>query len=254
MSSLKARWMMVTREGLQRALRATDTLGSVVQTMKALASVRIVQVRRAVVSLDAAVATLELAFVALLRHQPQFARPAALPADAPWALIVFGSDHGLCGPFNDRIARHAQRVMARSQPPHGTLAVGRRLRPRLERLGYPVAETLTLPASLPAVEMAVMQVLDRIERWREQGVMRVWVLHQRPQGTARYAPHGVQLLPLDDAWLRGLRDRRWPTRALPMLGVEVPAMLYGLVRQHLTLMLVRAFAASQAAENGARLV
>jgi F-type H+-transporting ATPase subunit gamma len=244
---------MATREGLQRALRATETLGSVVQTMKALASVRIVQVRRAVVALDASVANLELAFMGLLRHQPELARARPLPEGAPWALVVFGSDHGLCGPFNERIAVHAERLVARTTVPLFILALGRRLRPRLLRRGLLVGEGMGLPASPGVLDVAVMRLLDRLMAWRADGVERVWVLHQRPQGGARYTAHGVQLLPLDAVWLRSLQARPWPTRALPLLESGASVTLSALVRQHLTLTLARAFAASQAAENGARL-
>lgn len=68
-----------------------------------------------------------------------------------------------------------------------------------------------------------------------------------------YRPSTVQLLPLDAAWLRELRDRPWPSRRVPMTGLDGPRLLEGLVRQQLTHVLVRAFAASQAAENAARL-
>jgi F-type H+-transporting ATPase subunit gamma len=244
---------MATREGLQRSLRATETLGSVVQTMKALASVRIVQVRRAVVALDAAVANLDLAFMALLRQRPELAQVRPLPTSAAWALAVFGSDHGLCGPFNERMAVHAERVVERTTPPLRTLALGRRLRPRLLRRGLAVNEAMGLPASPAALDAAVVRLLDRVLAWRAEGVERVWVLHHRPHGGARYEAHGVQLLPLDTAWLRELRARPWPTRALPMLSEPADQTLSALVRQHLMLTLVRAFAASQAAENSARL-
>ena len=60
---------MATREVLRRQLRSTETLRSVVGTMKALASVRIGQVRRADRALAMSEATLERGFQALVQRE-----------------------------------------------------------------------------------------------------------------------------------------------------------------------------------------
>lgn len=248
---------MATRDVLRRQLQSTETLGKVVQTMKALATVRIGQVRRASVALDTSVATLELAFQALLRTRPDLASNRGRTDDAGWAAIAVGSDHGLCGPFNDRLARFAAErfaPLAASAGPPRLIVVGRRVRPRLAALGYAAERTLPLPAGVDATDVAVARLLDQVEAWQaEHGAFRVLVVHHHPTGGVGYAPEATQLLPLDVAWLRDLRDRPWPTPCLPLAGVADERLLGGLVRQHLAHVLARAFAASQAAENAARL-
>ncbi len=248
---------MATREVLRRRVQSTETLQSVVQTMKALATVRIGQVRRAVKALDASAETLELAFRALLRREPELAAYLLPPDSGAWAAVLFGSDHGLCGPFNERLARHAHAWLEPLTERHGPprlMVAGRRLRPRLGAFGYEVERVLTLPGSVDAIDDAVLQIVDQIETWqRDHGVARVLVAHHRPTTGVSYRPHTLQLLPLDLEWLRELRGRPWPTNQLPMLGLEGEELLRGLVRQQLAMLLVRAFAASQAAENAARL-
>jgi len=248
---------MATRDVLRRQIQSTQTLRSVVQTMKALATVRIGQVRRAATALDASVATLELAFQALLRLRPDLAAFPGPAEDGPWAAIAVGSDHGLCGPFNDRLARYAVTRFerrARVAGPPRLLVAGRRLRPRLALLGYAAERTLSLPAGVGATDVAVARLLDQVEAWQaDPGVSRVLVVHHRPTTGVGYRPEATQLLPLDVGWLRELRDRPWPTTCLPMAGVDETRLLRGLVRQHLAHVLARAFAASQAAENAARL-
>jgi F-type H+-transporting ATPase subunit gamma len=248
---------MATRDVLRRQIQSTQTLRSVVQTMKALATVRIGQVRRAATALDASVATLELAFQALLRLRPDLAAFPGPAEDGPWAAIAVGSDHGLAGPFNDRLARYAVtrfERLARAAGPPRLLVAGRRLRPRLALLGYAAERTLSLPAGVGATDVAVARLLDQVEAWQaDPGVSRVLVVHHRPTTGVGYRPEATQLLPLDVGWLRELRDRPWPTPCLPMAGVDETRLLRGLVRQHLAHVLARAFAASQAAENAARL-
>ncbi len=248
---------MATREVLRRQVQSTETLRSVVQTMKALATVRIGQVRRAAIALDVSVATLELAFQALLRTRPDLASYPGPAEDGAWAAIAVGSDHGLCGPFNDRLARFAAtrfERLARVAGPPRLLVVGRRLRPRLAGLGFDAERTLPLPAGVDATDVAVARLLQQIEAWQtEQAAGRVLVVHHHPTSGVGYRPDAQQLLPLDLGWLRGLRDRPWPTPCLPLAGVDDERLLRGLVRQHLAHVLARAFAASQAAENAARL-
>jgi F-type H+-transporting ATPase subunit gamma len=248
---------MATRDVLRRRLQSTETLRSVVQTMKALATVRIGQVRRAVAALDVSAATLELAFQVLLRHRPDLALHAPPRRSTAVCAVLCGSDHGLCGPFNERLARHAAEALSAISaidPAPSLMIAGRRLRPRLARLGYEAERVVHLPANLDAIEAAVAEVVERIESWQEErAVDRVFVIHHQPTSGVAYAPRTVQLLPLDAAWLLELRERPWPSPRLPMAGLEADRLLRGLVRQYLALVLVRAFAASQAAENAARL-
>ena len=225
--------------------------------MEALATVRIGQVRRAVTALDASAATLELAFQVLLQREPELAAGLLPRGSGAWAAVVFGSDHGLCGPFNDRIARHASALFAElgnDEAPPALLAAGRRLRPRLAVLGYRAERVIQLPSSVDATEDAVATVVAQVETWQaERGVDQVFVIHHQPTSGIGYRPRTVQLLPLDVAWLRELRARPWPSPRVPMAGLDGPRLLRGLVRQQLAHVLVRAFAASQAAENAARL-
>jgi F-type H+-transporting ATPase subunit gamma len=248
---------MATRDVLRRRLQSTETLRSVVQTMKALATVRIGQVRRAVAALDASAATLELAFGVLLRHRPDLASFAPQRRSTAVGAVAFGSDHGLCGPFNERLARHAAEVLAgiaTADPTPSLMVAGRRLRPRLARLGHEPERVVHLPANVDAIEDAVVEVVDQIEAWQEErAIDRVFVIHHQPTSGIGYRPRTVQLLPLDAAWLNELRERPWPSPRLPMVGLGEERMLRALVRQYLAHVLVRAFAASQAAENAARL-
>jgi F-type H+-transporting ATPase subunit gamma len=243
--------------GIQRRLASAETLHTVVGTMKTLASVRIGHYRRAVAALDDSNRTIELALQTLLRLYPELLEVDAPDERSSLAAVAFGSDRGLCGPFNDRVARHAHGLLQARVEPGGDvalLAVGRRMRSRIERFGWPVEGRVDPPGSLAAVEGAMMEVLSRIDRWREQGrAERLFLVHARPVSGADYQPYALQLLPLDPSWLHALHDRSWPSRRLPVAFGDGHELLRGLLRQLVAHALVRAFAASQAAENAARL-
>lgn len=240
-----------------RKLDSARTLASVVGTMKTLAAVRIGQYRRAVHALEASDRTLELALQTMLRAHPELLEGGDAPQDGRVAAVVFGSDRGLCGPFNERVAQHASGLLAARTAdgaPARVLAVGRRMRTRLAARGWPAERRVEPPGSLEAVDVAASRVLETVDRWRAQGsAERLFLVHARPTSGLRFEPYALQLLPLDRAWLRSLRDRAWPSRRLPVPFHDGRELVRGVVRQLVAHALVRAFAASQASENAARL-
>jgi F-type H+-transporting ATPase subunit alpha len=122
---------METLESLSDALETTGDIGSIVRTMKALSSVSIRQYERAEEAMADYARTVELGLTALLHDAatPGLPLPAPLSGEAgPSALIVIGSDRGLCGRYNDAVARFA---LARGL----TNGPGRPLRDRRARRG-----------------------------------------------------------------------------------------------------------------------
>jgi F-type H+-transporting ATPase subunit gamma len=92
---------MPTLEGLRRQIDTATDLSSVVTTMKTLAAVSIHQYERAVEALAEYNRTIELGFQIALTGEP-----LRLDADQPpgkTAAVVFGSDQGMCGQFNEAI-------------------------------------------------------------------------------------------------------------------------------------------------------
>ncbi len=258
---------------VRRRLDSAETLGTVVTTMKTLASVRIGQYRRSVAALEASSTTLDLALQAVVTLYPELLEDAAVPAGSSLAAVVFGSDRGLCGHFNERVAQHAAQTLPAPQLTDGEgspsvsrsreapaddapaiLAVGRRMVPRLRARGLHVEQQVRPPGALDTVDTAVMDVLVHVDAWRSAArADRLLLIHAQPTSAAAYEPRVVQVLPLDTAWLRTLRGRPWPTKRLPMAISDAHDLVQGVVRQRIAHALVRAFAASQAAENAARL-
>jgi F-type H+-transporting ATPase subunit gamma len=240
-----------------RRLDAAETLHTVVSTMKTLASVRIGQYRHAVAALEDSNRTIELALQTLLRLNPELLEAEGEREASSLAVVTFGSDRGLCGPFNERVAQHAHGLLAArtvADREATLLAVGRRMVRRMEGRGWTVEGSVEPPGSLAAVEGAMMEVLRHVDRWREEGrAERLFLVHARPTSGASYEPYALQLLPLDPSWLQALHDRAWPSRRLPVAFGDARELLRGLLRQLVAHALVRAFAASQASENAARL-
>lgn len=246
---------MQTAETIRARLETVEDLRSIVRTMKALAAVSIRQYEDAVTSLAEYARGVDLGMQVLLRSRPRTLRELSGPRAVRPGIIVFGSDQGLCGAFNEQIAaRFLQwRSTGASVPIGPVLAVGTRIGARLSDGGVALDDTLTLPASAPYLTVLVNDMLRHIDAWRASGAADgVHLYFNRPDRRAIYRPHHEVLLPLDLDRLRALAAAPWRPRALPALSTDWETLFSAVVREHLFVSLHRALAESLASEHGAR--
>ncbi len=248
---------MQTIESLRRKIENAEDLLSVVTTMKALAAVNIRHYERAVESLVEYNRTVEMGLHIVLSAQDGHGVTAKPASYHRLGAILFGSDQGLCGQFNDRIATHALDVLEGrpEQADHTTLlSVGGRTAALLEEARLPAQEILPTPGGLAGITPLVQDLLVHIEHWRaDEDIDHVLIFHNRPLGGAMYAPITTQLLPLDLDWLQSLEEERWPSKTLPTFTMEWDRLFAALIRQYMFVALYRASAESLASEDAARM-
>jgi F-type H+-transporting ATPase subunit gamma len=247
---------METLETLGKRIGTTEDLQSIVSTMKALSAVSIHQYEEAAEALQDYSRTIELGLIAALRGgRPPTAERT--PARGRTLVVVFGSDHGLCGRFNHELVRFVgkdlhERGMAGDAAEH--LVAGARAGGLLETAGASIRAVYPLPgtvAGLTQTAYAILRAID--ERRAEAPVSRVRLYHNRRTAESTADPRGGQLWPLDPDWLDRLAGQKWPSRALPAVTLETATLLAALVRQQLFIGLFRAGAESAASEHATRL-
>ena len=235
---------------LQRKLSSAGELKSVVRTMKAIAAASITRYERAVEALALYDQTVQRGLYVALREQSGWPDQPARPRQAA---ILFGSDQGLVGQFNEDLQRHALAQLAAGVPAD-IWVVGERLRDRMEDEGIVLAGHFSVPGSIPAITGLVARLLAVIEPWQhaEPGAT-VTVFHHRPRTGELYAPHSTRLWPTDVAWRQRLLAQRWPGHRVPQVFGEPARVLGGLIREYLFVSLYRVCAESQASEHASRL-
>ncbi len=248
--------MTDTLESLRRKIDGATELDAVVRTMKALAASSIVQYERAVHSLDDYYRTVELGLVAWLRNTGAaiYSDSGARANKGATGAVVFGSDQGLVGQFNEVLADFAVNGLGNMPGAKNIWAVGERVQGYLADAALPVTGNFPVPSSIAAITSLVGRILIEIETQREQGkVAQVYLFHNRPKSGAVYAPVIQRLLPLDVTWERRLAGLPWPTKNLPEVVVGGESTLQALIREYLFISLFRACAESLASENASRL-
>ena len=206
-----------TTEFLKRRIQSAQDLLGVVKTMKALAAVSIRQYQRAVESLLEYNRTVEMGLQIVLKKSsetvfPSRAKPTYLGA------IVFGTDQGLCGQFNNNIVLHAIEGLKKSGVETENrilISVGMRPADILIDSGQPVFEVLTTPGSTSGITSMVQDITLLLEDWRfKKQVGLMYLFYNEYISGATYRPKTLRILPIDEIWLKDLTSRAWESKTL----------------------------------------
>jgi F-type H+-transporting ATPase subunit gamma len=249
--------MSNTIVSLRRKIHSAGNLQSVVRTMKALAASSISQYEQSVRALGDYYRIVELGLGVCFRASDPASRMVdgtSRTETCSIGAVVFGSDQGLVGQFNDQVADYALETLASLTVKPLIWAVGERVHARLHDHGVPLAGLLTVPHSVNAITPLVGQILLETEARRSEGqIDELHLFHNRPTTRAVYAPVHQRLLPLDETWRRKLAELPWPTGNLPEVMGRDTKTLRALLREYLFVSLYRACAESLASENASRL-
>ncbi len=250
---------MPALELLQRQITTAQELQSVVKTMKVLAAASIHQYEQAVESLAEYTRTIEMGLQIVLREGNYIALSStATHSQNPLhGVIVFGSDRGMCGQFNEQIAQYTVTQihhLSLSTTEPKVLAVGARVISSLEAAGVAIAENLMMPTSIAGITSMVQELLLHIEMWQFQlQISQIFLFYNKPHSNTTYESHTLQLLPIDEKWLQNLQQQRWLGRTLPTLTMDWSQLFAALIKQYLFISVYRALAESLASENASRL-
>jgi len=208
---------------LRRKIDSAADLQSVVRAMKAQAAASVGQYATSVAALGDYARTVELGLGACFRQgrRTEAARPSRPAAGSrPIRAVVFGSDQGLVGRFNDTVAEYAAQVLSTQRQGLQVWAVGERMRASLADSGMPAIDTFAVPATVQAITRLVTEILvkvvDTMPSTAESAApSELRLFYNRPTTGSAYVPVDQRLLPLDDAWRLELARRPWPTKFLP---------------------------------------
>jgi len=249
---------METQESLRGKLGGAEDLKSVVRTMKAVAASNIGQYEKAVDSLSDYYRTVSLGIIAYLRQEkinsiiekkgPKGNNKKLICA------IVFGSDQGLVGQFNDSLTEFVYQSLQALTGKKEIWAVGERVQLLLSDIGFNTSKLFSVPGSVNAITPLVQQILTQSEEvFNNNKTNEVYIFHNQPKSAANYIHTVQRLLPLDEKWRQSLTALKWPTKLIPQVIGGVKPTLLALIHEYLFTSLFKACAESSASENASRL-
>ncbi len=247
---------MDTLESLRRKIGSAGELEAVVKTMKAMAAGNISQYEMATTSLNDYYQNVKLGMVAYLMKKEQYSikKEDTHKQEESICAIVFGSDQGLVGQFNDVLSDFTIQSLQKLDGKREIWSVGERVQERLSDSKFKAEKLFSVPNSVSAITSLVEQLLISIESAREQDKINgFYIFYNSPKIGGGYEPVSQRLLPLDANWKHDLDKDQWPTKKIPQVIGGMDSMLSALIREYLFVSIFKASAESLASENASRL-
>jgi F-type H+-transporting ATPase subunit gamma len=244
-------------EALRNRVDGANDLQAIVRTMKAMSASSITQYENAVLALNSYYETVQLGLNACFKdagtaHFTQLSKKAKKMA----VVIVFGSDQGLVGQFNDQLAHYVKLALADIDAEKKIWVVGERMFGRLQNQGMDLEKCFGVPSSVGGVSPLIGDLLLATEHlWGSDLQSPLYLFHHRPRlQSGQYEPAIRQLLPIDLAWQQAFEEKNWDGPSLPETLGTNELTLRALIREHLFVSLYQSSAESLACENASRLI
>ncbi|MBU2945336.1 F0F1 ATP synthase subunit gamma [Zobellia uliginosa] len=250
---------MDSLESLTRQITGAKELNSIVRTMKAMAAANIGQYERAMESLDDYWTNVSLGLVAYLKaigldKQDSRQNENTIKREKSICAIVFGSDQGFVGQFNDSLSQYVQESLSTHGGKLEIWTVGVRVPLLLADMGMTVTKQFNLPNSINAITALIGSILVQVEENQENGnVDEYYLFHNHLVNEGSYEQEKLRLLPLDAEWRQEKAQLKWPTQKQPEVIGDSSKLIRRLIREYLFVTLYKTCTESLASENLSRL-
>ena len=237
-------------QGIKNSINSAENLQSIVGTMKAHASSNINQFQ------DAAKASMEyrnvldMSLYVILSDEDEIT-PLEEVDEGEILHIVFGSDHGLAGRFNERISSFALEKIPKGEN-NKIIIIGQQILQRL-RGDFDIYKSFTQPQTTDTISSMVNKILLEIDELRDKTpVEEIILYYNRPEDNSTFVEDTEILFPIDLFELA--KDTVvWDSKRIPTYFAEKEQIVSDLIRQYFFITLYRAFCFSLASENTSRL-
>lgn len=177
------------------------------------------------------------------------------PNNALPVIVALGSDHGLCGNYNETVAAEVARHVSQDQMPH-IICVGAQMEDALIGLGIATEPSLLPPATadgLGRLARELVQQLDEVDQRTGLGAINAVLVYTRRADHGQNSPVSQRLLPVDQTLMDALAEKTWTSNSLPQFNIPADELLAVLIRNLLFADLFSAAAEALVTENAARL-
>lgn len=247
---------MDTLQSLNRKLEGANDLKSVVRTMKAVSASNIGQYETAIKSLTDYYNTILLGLAAFFGSENNVIIENKLSTykNKNICAIVFGSDQGLVGRFNDSLANFASKSLLNKPGKKVIWSIGERMQLLLLDEGFKTSKHFSVPNAVKAITPLIGHILTNIEVFdNNEELNDFYIFYNQTKASGGYTQIEKRLLPLDEKWKQSLDDISWNTKQIPQIIGESKITLQTFISEYLFVTLFRASVESLASENASRL-
>jgi len=232
--------MRSTRE-IEERIRRFQEIGKIVLSMKSIASMNVQRAHLLIDNLRGYEEEITLSIKTILSHFPE----VRLSFEGEErVIVVYGSDQGLCGLFNERIGNFVKRRFQGDDGIHLVL-VGKKLGDVIQER---VLRVLGAPVSYESIYAHASELIELIsEMYLGGNIGEVYLAYNEFRGIGSYAPRLRKVVPFE---VKREEIYTFP----PITDMPPEEILSGLVVEYLYSNLYSAYLESFLSENGVRLM
>jgi F-type H+-transporting ATPase subunit gamma len=231
---------------VQTRLETLHELREIVVAMRAMAAARVQEAQAAIDGTRAYARVVADAIAEALPLLPRAPARGIAPGNAPQGIVVFMTEHGFTGAFNDELVDAARHAMDGEE---ALFVIGSRGHALVEERGLTPAWATQMAVHAGAVTQSARRIADELyRRFARGGLAGVDMLYFRDRGGGRRMLERHSLLPVDLKQY-GMRHRDQP----PLTNLPPQTLLDGLLAEYVFAQFAHAAMESFASENGARL-
>lgn len=249
---------METLDSLKKTLNTSKSIKQVVSTMKALSATSIKKYEKMVKILFAYKNNIELALQAMMIYGNN-----VNISDIDYfkntgnknLSIVFGSNQGLCGRFNDRIKNFILEDIEDEIDKNEIIVVGERLYNLMSITKLNIIKSIYLPNLVEISSDTIFDILQIIdEKLKTKTINNVFIYYTANDGSANGTLTKIRLIPIDKRIFENAKNRVWPTNNIPYWQINDKILMSDLLKQYISITLNNALVNSIASEQKNRLI
>ena len=250
---------METLDNLKKTLDTSKSIKQVVSTMKALSGANIKKYEKIVKVLYAYRSNIELALQALMMYNDvninelDFVKNSKDKKEKNLA-IIFGSNKGLCGRFNDKIMNFVVDDI-KSSDKTKIIIVGERLNMLMSNTKLNIEKSIPVPNSIDNISSTIFDILEVIEKEiKNKTSDKVFLYYIANDDTMNGTLTKTRLIPVDKKILENAQKKVWPTNNIPYWQINSKTLIVDLLKQYIFVGLNNALINSIASEQKNRLI
>lgn len=249
---------METLDDLKKTLQTSESIKQVVSTMKSLSSANIKKYEKTVKILYAYRSNIELGLQAIMLYNDNInisdLEYLKNSSEDKNLAIVFGSNQGLCGRFNDKIVNFVIEDLKNNLQTR-IITVGERLDMLMSNKKVDIIKSISLPSSIENISNTIYEILQIIdEEIISNRSNKVFLYYTTNDETANGTLTKDRLIPIDKKLLQKVKNKVWITNNIPYWQIDTKTLISDLLKQYIFLSLNSVLINSITSEQKNRLI
>ncbi len=230
---------MKTTEEIQAKIKRFEEIKKIVLSMKSIAALNIQKSQHIIAHIRAYEDEINLYLTRILGYFPNLIQSFK---EGDKVLIVFGSDQGLCGLFNEKLVSYIGDYIENFK---GLIVVGKKLD---DIIGHKKFKVLPAPVDLEAIYAYASELVEYIAYLYEDNVIHeVYVAYNNFLGVGKYSPVFKRIIPCE---LEKEKHFEYP----PIVDISPREIFIDILTEYIFSNIYKAYLESFLSENGVRLM